>query len=568
MINIPVNQLKEIVIKEGLIDEASFDAITTEAERLKQNVAEALVSRNVIASNYLYQLFSRHFNIPIADLASKTINEEIIHLFPESLARQKGVILFSEEIDGSISAAMEDPTNLETIEFVEQFIGKKVKPYFATGPDLDKGFALYGKKQSEDYRKLIEDSISESLKLGKKGEDAAADAPVIGIVDNTIAYAVSLRASDIHIEIFEDGILIRYRIDGILHEIMKVSKAVHSAIVARIKLLAGLKIDEHYKPQDGRFRHKIGSDVLDIRVAIMPTFHGEKVEMRLLTAAQRPLSFQEVGMFDNTISSLNDNIHKSYGMVIVCGPTGSGKTTTLYSVLNVLNRPEVNIVTVEDPIEYNIKYINQTQINPMAGVTFANGLRAILRQDPNVVLVGEIRDSETASIATQAALTGHLVLSSLHTNDASTAIPRLIDMDVEPFLAAAVLNAILAQRLVRKICLDCIYSVTPEEEIIGALKKQMASLGLEKDFKPPKFIYRGKGCPSCGGTGYRGRVGIFEILNITEEIRKEMVSPNFSLDKMKMIAREQGMITMFEDGLRKVEKGITTVEELFRVIRE
>jgi type II secretory ATPase GspE/PulE/Tfp pilus assembly ATPase PilB-like protein len=568
MINIPVNQLKDIVTKEGLIDEASFDKIITEAERLKQNVAEALVSRNIVAPNYLYQLFSRHFNIPMADLSGKTINEDIIHSLPESLARQKSAILFNEEVDGSISAAMEDPTDLESIEFIEQFIGKKIRPYFATESDLDKGFALYGKKQSEDYRKLIEQSIAESLKLGKKGEDAAADTPIVGVVDNTIAYAVSLRASDIHIEIFEDGILIRYRIDGILHEIMKVSKAVHSAIVARLKLLSGLKIDEHYKPQDGRFRYKIGSDVLDIRVAIMPTFHGEKVEMRLLTAAQRPLSFQEVGMLDDTVSFLTDNIHKSYGMVLVCGPTGSGKTTTLYSVLNVLNRPEVNIVTVEDPIEYNIKYINQTQINPMAGITFANGLRAILRQDPNVVLVGEIRDSETAAIAVQAALTGHLVLSSLHTNDAPSAVPRLIDMNIQPFLSAAVLNAILAQRLVRKICLDCIYSVVPEPDTIEALKKQMIDLGLEKELKPPKFIYKGKGCQSCGGTGYRGRVGIFEILNITEEVRKEMVSPTFSLDRLKIVAREQGMISMFEDGLRKVEKGITTVEELFRVVRE
>jgi type IV pilus assembly protein PilB len=568
MIEIPVNQLKEIVLKEGLVDEATFNEIAADAERLKQNVADVLVSKNIVAQGYLYQIFSRYFNIPIADLSAKTINENLLQSFPESLARQKNVILFGEETDGSLSAAMEDPTNLENIEFVEQFIGRKIKPYFATEGDLNKGFALYGKKQSEDYRELIEGSIAESLKLGKKGEDAAADAPIVGLVDNTIAYAVSLRASDIHMEIFEDGILVRYRIDGILHEILKVPKAVHSAIVARIKLLAGLKIDEHYKPQDGRFRYKVGSDILDIRVSIMPTFHGEKVEMRLLTAAQRPLSFQEIGMLDDTVAILTDNIRKSYGMVLVCGPTGSGKTTTLYSVLNVLNRPEVNIVTVEDPIEYNIKYINQTQINPAAGITFANGLRAILRQDPNVVLVGEIRDGETASIAVQAALTGHMVLSSLHTNDAPTAIPRLMDMNVPAFLAAAVLNAVVAQRLVRKICLDCIYSVAPEPATIETLKKQMAELGLESSFKPPKFIYKGKGCPSCGGTGYRGRIGIFEILNVSEEVRKEMVSPEFSLDKMKAVARSQGMISMFEDGLRKVEKGMTTVEELLRVVRE
>jgi len=568
MIDIPLNQLKDIVIKEGLADEVTFNTVAEEAQRLKQNISEALVSRNIVAPGYLYQIFSRYFNIPIAELASKDVDESIIHLFPESLARQKRVILFGKEADGTYSAAMEDPTNLETIEFVEQYVSNKIRPYFATEGDLNKGFALYGKKQSEDFRKLIEDSITDSLKLGKKGEEAAADAPIVGIVDNIIAYAVSLRASDIHLEIFEDGILIRYRIDGILHEIMKIPKVVHAAIVARVKLLAGLKIDEHYKPQDGRLRYKIGPEILDIRIAIMPTFHGEKVEMRLLTAAQRPLSFQEVGMLDDTIKVIEENIKKSYGMVLVCGPTGSGKTTTLYSVLSVLNHPEVNIVTVEDPIEYNIKYINQTQINPASGVTFATGLRAILRQDPNVVLVGEIRDGETASIAVQAALTGHLVLSSLHTNDAPTALPRLMDMNIPPFLAAAVVNAILAQRLVRKICLDCIYSLTPSPEIIEILKRQMKDIGLENEFKPPKFIYKGKGCPSCGDTGYRGRLGIFEVLNITEEIRKEIVSPGFSLDNMRNIARSQGMKSMFEDGLRKVEKGLTTVEELLRVIRE
>jgi type II secretory ATPase GspE/PulE/Tfp pilus assembly ATPase PilB-like protein len=290
--------------------------------------------------------------------------------------------------------------------------------------------------------------------------------------------------------------------------------------------------------------------------------------MRLLTAAQRPLALQEVGMLEDTVAIVEDNIKKSYGMVLVVGPTGSGKTTTLYSILNILNRPEVNIVTIEDPIEYNIKCINQTQINAAAGVTFATGLRSLLRQDPNVVLVGEIRDDETASIAVQAALTGHLVLSSLHTNDAPTTIPRLMDMNVPAFLEAAVLNVIIAQRLVRKICMDCIYSLPPTEAEIMSIKKQMSELGLEGNFKPPKFVYAGKGCASCGGTGYRGRLGIFETLEVTENIRKIIVSPDFSLDEIKKIARSQGMKSMFEDGIRKVEKGLTTVEELLRVIRE
>jgi len=568
MINIPLGQLKEILLKEGLISEAVFNEVTAGAERLKQNVAELLVSKNIISADYLYQTFSRYFNIPLAELSYKTINETVLQSFPELLARQKNIVLFGEEADGSFSVAMENPTNLETIEFVEQFVGRKITPYFATERDLYQGFALYSKKQSTDYRQLIEGSVNDALKLGKKGEEAAVDAPIIGIVENIIAYAVNLHSSDIHFEIFEDGILIRYRIDGMLYEITKMPKIIHSAIVARIKLLAGLKLDEHYKPQDGRLRYKTSTSAfVDIRVAIMPTFHGEKIEMRLLTAASRPLSFLEIGMFDDTTTLINENIRKSYGMVLVCGPTGSGKTTTLYTVLNVLNRPEVNIITIEDPIEYNIKYINQTQVNPAAGITFANGLRAVLRQDPNVIFVGEIRDNETASIAVQAALTGHIVLSSLHTNDALTTIPRLVDMGVPHFLIASVLNAVVAQRLVRKICLDCIYSLKPSPVIINALKQQMAEIGMEESFVPPKLVYKGKGCLSCGGIGYRGRIGLFEVLNVSEEIRQEIVNSEFSLDRIKKIAREQKMISMFEDGLRKVEKGMTTAEEVLRVIK-
>lgn len=567
MIDIPVHQLKKMVIQEGLIEERVFDEIVIDAERLKENMVDALVSRNIVALEYLYQIFSRYFNIPIANISKDKLNEHVLHLLPESLAKQKKVILFGEEIDGSLSVAMEDPTNLETIEFIKQFTGRDIKPYFATEKDLYKGFVFYGKKQSEDHRKLIEQSVVESLKLGRKGEGAAVDAPIIAILDNIIAYAAHLKASDIHIEIFEDEVLVRYRIDGILQEVMKIPKIIHSAIVARIKILGGLKIDEHYRPQDGRFRYSMGLDIFDVRISIMPTFHGEKAEMRLLTAAQRPLSFQEVGIFDDMVNILNANISKSYGMALVCGPTGSGKTTTLYSVLNILNRSAVNIVTIEDPIEYNIKYINQTQINPVAGVTFANGLRAILRQDPNIVFVGEIRDGETASIAVQAALTGHMVLSSIHTNDAASAVPRLMDMNVPAFLIAAVLNAVIAQRLVRKICLDCIYSFVPDVLSIDTLKQQMQVLKLENKFNPPRFLYAGKGCPSCNNTGYRGRIGIFEIINMSESIRKEIISSDFSLDNMQRIAREEGMITMFEDGIRKAEKGLTTIEEILRVIR-
>jgi len=568
MLRIPNEKLKEFITAEGLIKPEDFDVLAVEAVRLGQNMSDVLISQSIITSSYLNNLLSRYFNVPLAGLGVKGINEEVLRILPEDLARQKRTILFGREPDGRVSAAMEDPGNLEIIEFLERYLKTKIVPYLASESDLNKGFSFYGRHLSEEFKKIIESNISESLRLGRRGTEAATEVPIVAIVDNLIAYAFSSRASDIHTEVFEDYILVRYRIDGVLHEIIRMPKEVHAAIVARIKLLGGLKIDEHYKPQDGRFRQKVGPDILDIRVAVMPTYYGEKVEMRLLPATQRPLSLEELGMFEDMAGIVRENIKKSYGMVLVCGPTGSGKTTTLYSVLGILNRPEVNIVTIEDPVEYNIQYINHTQINPAAGITFANGLRAILRQDPNIIMVGEIRDSETAEISVQSALTGHLVLSSLHTNDAATAVPRLFDMNIPNFLVSAVLNAVLSQRLVRKICATCIYSLAPSPDVLEIIRNQMKELGLEEKFQPPKLIFEGKGCSSCGGTGYRGRLGIFEILNVSEEIRRIIVSQDFSLDKLKKEAQKEGMVTMFEDGLRKVERGLTTVDELLRVIRE
>jgi type II secretory ATPase GspE/PulE/Tfp pilus assembly ATPase PilB-like protein len=472
-----------------------------------------------------------------------------------------------------LDVAMEDPTNLTTLDFLQSRTGVKVKPFLVTDADLDWSFSLYEARIAQDFRKIIEENVEQSLRSHITGEEelatAAAELPIVAVVDNLLAYAASLRTSDIHLEVSEENVVVRFRIDGILHEIIRIPKAAHSAITARIKLLATLRIDEHSRPQDGRFRFKSGNQLTDVRVAVMPTFYGEKVEMRLLAATQKPLAFSEIGMLEDHIEILEENIKKTFGMLLVTGPTGSGKTTTLYSVLNVLNRPEVNIVTIEDPIEYNVNYINQTQVNPAADITFANGLRAILRQDPNIVMVGEIRDNETAEIAIQAALTGHLVLSSLHTNDAPTAVPRLVDMGIPPFLVAAVLNVILAQRLVRQIHRDCIESYTPDEATLASINRQLIELGFDpKNVRLPKILYRGRGCPADNFTGYMGRVGIFEILNITDELRKLIISPDFSLDSLSKLARKEGMISMFEDGLRKVERGTTTIEELLRVIRE
>ena len=301
----------------------------------------------------------------------------------------------------------------------------------------------------------------------------------------------------------------------------------------------------------------------------MPTYYGEKVEMRLLSAAQRAPSLDELGFLADHKEIILRNIKKTYGMVLVCGPTGAGKTTTLYALINILNRPEVNIATIEDPIEYDIKYINQTQINPQAGVTFADGLRALLRQDPNIILVGEIRDGETADVAVQAALTGHLVISSLHTNDAPTAVPRLVDMKIPPFLVAAVLNAISSQRLVRKLCQDCKKEYKPDAALVGNIREKFKEIGLDEiKFKAPRILYGPQGCDSCNHSGYKGRLGIFEVIDVTDDVRRAIVKPDFTLDYLKEVIRKQGVMTMFEDGLRKVEGGLTSLEEVLRVLGE
>ncbi len=569
MVELPLERLKKILIEDGIVTDARFEELVGDSMRIGQGVASLLISKNIITDEYYMNLLSRFYGVPIATLDPGSANEESLRMLTEDFAREKKVAIFKKEPNGSLDVAMEDPSDLTTIEYLQTKFQQKVIPFLVSSASLARIFAFYGKEQVEGFRKIIQDNIGASLQLtGKKAAEAAVQVPIIAITDNIISYAVSLRASDIHIEALEREILIRYRVDGILHEIIRIQKEIHPAIVARFKILAGMKLDEHTNPQDGRFRYKIGTENVDIRVSILPTLYGEKVELRLLTSAGHILSFEELGMSPEIIKSLTDNVTKSYGIVLVTGPTGSGKSTTLYSILNLINRPEVNVITVEDPVEYDIKYVNQTQINEQAGTTFASALRAILRQDPNVIMVGEIRDEETAEISVHAALTGHMVLSSLHTNDAPTAIPRMFDMHVAPFLLSAVLNAVLAQRLVRRICYDCLYSYPTPIEIKRVIEGEIKDLGLALDVQVPKTLFKGKGCPNCGHTGYRGRMGIYELLKITEELRTYIVGDNFTLEKLRQLARSGGMQTMFEDGLLKAGQGKTTIEEVLRVIRE
>jgi type IV pilus assembly protein PilB len=567
--DLPLDALKSLILGTGLLSEKDFDNAVKEAQRTEKDVVDTLISRNYITRDYYAEMLAQYFKVPRVKLVGEKIPKEILNLIPEEIARTRNAIVFNKS-DNTISVGMLDPANLETVEFLEKYTDYFVKPYLALEEDLQSIFAQYGQVVSSDFQKTIQESIQASLKLkGVEAEKAATEFPIVSLTDNLISYAASLRSTDIHIEPLADEVLIRFRIDGVLREIIRLAKEIHPAIVARIKILSNLQIDEHNKPQDGRLKYKYADTIFDIRVAIMPTMYGEKVEMRLLTGSTKPMGFQELGMLEDTIKIVENNITKTNGMVLITGPTGCGKTTTLYAMLNKLNRSEVNIVTIEDPIEYELKYVNQTQVNPKAGIEFATGLRAFLRQDPNIIMVGEIRDKETAEIAVHAALTGHLVLSTLHTNDSPTAIPRLIDMGIPPFLLSATLNLVIAQRLVRKICSECIESYQPPESIYKTIDNQLKIIKGEfvKLFRP-KLLYRGKGCPSCNFTGYRGRLAIYESFDVDEKVRAYIQRTDFSLDGLKKIAFSEGTKTMFEDGLTKAELGQTSIEEVMRVIKE
>lgn len=570
---IPPEALRNLVLNTGLVTQKEYDRVEAEAHRTGRGALDILISQGKFAEGYAADIVAAYFNVPRVDLRKIVIDEAALNVIPEDIARTRMAAIF-ESAGNVLKVAMADPGDLDTIEFLERYTGKKLEVHLATESDLRHVFAQYRKVVMQSFQKVIEEQLRQIGRLRVAGTadpaKLATEVPIVAIVDNIISYAAALGASDIHVELLQDALLIRFRIDGILREIARLAPEIHAALLARIKIMANLQIDERSRPQDGRIKYKRGNDVFDIRVSVMPTFYGEKTAMRLLTATIKPLSFAELGMLDDHVKVVEVNIQKTFGMVLCTGPTSSGKTTTQYSMLNVLNRPELNIVTIEDPIEYELRYVNQTQVNPKAGIDFATGLRAFLRQDPNIIMVGEIRDIETADIAANAALTGHLVLSTLHTNDATTAIPRLVDIGVPPFLVAATVNMVMAQRLVRKICADCIESFQATTEQKGLLMQQFQSSNpvVAKTYKMPELLFRGKGCQSCNSTGYRGRLAIFEICDVNEVMREYIVRKDFTLDGLRQLTWNSGMRTMFEDGMKKVEVGATTVEEVLRVIRE
>ena len=569
-------QLKAFLLDAGLVREEQFEKALKKAEKTQQKVGEVLVSEGLIKEEELIKLKAYILGIPFINLEKGKIDPETLKIIPEPIARAHNIVAFRRK-ENNLEVAMLDPEDLETIDFIKKKANLRILPRLTNSQSIKNILKQYRQSLQVEFGEIIkrEKKLFKPRKL-KRLKEVALEAPIIKIVDVLIKHAVLGRASDIHIEPSKKEIVVRYRIDGILHDAMTLPKNLESGIVARVKVLSNLKLDEHRLPQDGRFKFESDKYKYSIRVSILPTFDGEKIAMRLLSESTQALTLEELGLRGESLERVQINLKKPVGMILVTGPTGCGKTTTLYSMLEILNTPEVNISTVEDPIEYQIPRVNQTQVKPKIGLTFASGLRSLVRQDPDIIMVGEIRDNETTGLAINAALTGHLVLSTLHTTSAAGAVPRLIDMKAEPFLISSTLNVILAQRLVRRLCEKKEKHRLKPEQIKELrkycnLKQILNILKEEKIIKPNQNLedidfYRpisSKNCPD----GYKNRIGIFEVLPVTETIKELIVKQAIS-DEIQEQAQKEGMRTMIEDGFIKAVQGITSIEEVLRVIIE
>lgn len=573
-------QIKEILEKTEILPGEEFDKMNEEAKKVGKSIENYLIEKKIITMDSLYESAAQYFKLPFINLKGQTIRKDILFMIPEPIASTHNLIAFDGN-DKEIKIATTDPKDIEIFEFIKKKTGLEPKLNLTTPSNIKEGLRQYHKSLKAEFSDIAkgEDKKEGGKENEKKLKKIAADLPVVRIVDTLLEYAVYQEASDIHIEPEEKDMIVRYRIDGILQDVMTLPKNVQDGVIARIKVLSNLKVDEHRLPQDGRFKISSEEYKVSFRVSTIPTFDGEKIVMRLLNEKAQILNLEQLGLQPESLEIVKRNIKKPNGMILVTGPTGSGKTTSLYTILNLLNNPEVNISTVEDPIEYRMPRVNQSQINPKIGFTFAIGLRALLRQDPDIIMVGEIRDQETAEIAIHAAMTGHLVLSTLHTNDAVTTLPRLSDMDVPAFLIATTTNVIVAQRLLRKICPHCIQSYNLEKEAIDEIAKHFDVETLLLNMEKRKIIsdakqglesllfYRGKGCNKCSNSGYKGRIGIYETLEITEEMRS-LIMKKVSADDITAQAEKQDMLKMFEDGFIKAKNGITTLEEVMRVTKE
>jgi len=573
-------QLKAFMLDAGLITSEKFDQCLKEAEEKGKRVEEILVSQGIIEEEELKKLEAYILGIPFVNLEKEIVPPEVLKIIPEPIARSHHIVAFRKR-GNELEVAMLDPEDLVTIDFIKKTSNLRILPRLTNPQSIKNILAQYQKSLEAEFGEMIKKEsslkvVKEEEKEREELEKMAEELPVIRIVETLLKHAIFQRASDIHIEPMEKEVLVRYRIDGILRNAMVLPKSISSGIVARIKVLSNLKLDEHRLPQDGRFKIETPDYKYSIRVSVLPVFDGEKIVMRLLPETTKPLTLEELGLRKKALQDVKDNLKKPVGMILVTGPTGSGKTTTLYSMMAILNHPGVNISTAEDPIEYRMPRINQTQVNPKIGLSFANCLRALVRQDPDIIMIGEIRDTETASLAINAALTGHLVLSTLHTNSAAGAIPRLIDMKAEPFLIASTLNLVLAQRLVRRLCSEKEkYFLTPSEveqiskychpdRILEILREENLAKPKQPLTKVP--FYRPKPSKEAPD-GYKGRIGIFEVLPVTPAI-KDLIFKKATADQIQAQAQKEGMRMMVEDGFVKAAQGITSIEEVLRVIVE
>ncbi|MBI3573326.1 MAG: Flp pilus assembly complex ATPase component TadA [Candidatus Kerfeldbacteria bacterium] len=568
--------LQKIILENKVLTPEQLKAAVQQAAEKRIPLEDELIGENLISEALLYETLASGLNLPYTDLTAQNIRRDILTLLPEPIIQVHNVAVF-DRTDTEVKLAMTDPHDLQVIDFVAKKTNRKPVVYVTTPTGIKNVLKQYRRTLHGEFEHITA-STSDSAANEQDLKQLAQDVPVIRVVDTLLEYAVFEGASDIHIEPTEHDTIIRYRIDGVLREVMTLPKKVQSGVVARIKILSNLKIDEHRLPQDGRFKIHTDEYTVAFRVSILPVFDGEKVVLRLLNESAQVLSLEQLGLQPQALAIVQANVKKPHGQIFVSGPTGSGKTTTLYTIISVLNTPKVNISTIEDPIEYRMPRVNQTQVNPKIGMTFAAGLRALLRQDPNIIMVGEIRDEETAEISAHAALTGHLVLSTIHTNDAVTVLPRLTEMKVPTFLIASTTNMIIAQRLVRKICQHCIESYTMSRQALIELQKQIkvdylvdtlinAGAIVPGQKIEDLLFYRGRGCKHCNDEGYKGREGIYEVLEMNNDLAK-IIQENGTAQDLRKIATSAGMLTMLQDGFLKAKSGVTTIEEILRVTKE
>ncbi len=586
--------IHELLLKYKKVDEAGLKKLDQDAASTKKSLQDVVLMRGLVTEYELLIWYSDVIDIPYVQIQPSKLDPKLLKLIPEKTARRFNAIVFGEK-DGVYKLAMEDPDDVEAVDFLQKQLKSKPALFLAAKQNITAALDVYRGDVSGELTKVIADDVEGDSEVDEVSEkDLAEDSPIAQTATLLIEYAIKSGASDIHIEPREEYVQVRYRVDGVLKEADKLPKKVQAALTSRIKIMANLKIDERRIPQDGRFKINTAGKLFALRVSTLPIADGEKVVIRLLDESNKALSMEDLGFWGISLKTINNAIIQPHGMVLVTGPTGSGKSTTLYSVLSLLNDHTVNISTVEDPIEYKIFGANQTQVNPKAGMTFASGLRALLRQDPNIIMVGEIRDGETADMGVQAALTGHLVFSTLHTNNAATCLPRLIDMSVEPFLIASTVRAVIGQRLVRRVCKNCRTSFVPDAGTLDEIKN-MFGISTADDYKKINELEQvakqqgigasdaelatdgkkilklwkagEKGCDTCGGSGYKERFGIYEVLENSVEIQ-HMIMNNETSDAIQQKSIDLGMITMQMDGLIKALRGETTIEEILRVTRE